>query len=64
MSIELMNGSVPAFLYTIQPEWASFNFREWKNMGFYGETSTMVTITLRSGYYTELELSAELEYRR
>lgn len=63
MSIELMNGSVPAFLYTIQPEWASFNFREWKNMGFYGETSTMVTITLRSGYYTELELSAELEYQ-
>ena len=61
MSVELMNGSVPAFLYTIQPEWGSFSFREWKNLGFYGETSTVVTITLRPGYYTEVELCEELE---
>ena len=61
MSVELMNGSIPAFLYTIQPDWGSFSFREWKNLGFYGESSTVVTITLRSGRYTELELCAELE---
>ena len=61
MNVELMNGSVPAFLYTIQPEWGSFSFRELKNMGFYGETSKVVLITLRPGKYTEVELCVELE---
>ena len=63
LSVELMNGSVPAFLYTIRPEWNAFSFREWKNLGFYGETSTPVTITLRPGRYTELELCSELEFQ-
>jgi len=52
MSIELMNGSVPVFLYTIQPEWASFTFRESYNR---------MLITLREGYYTESELCIELQ---
>ena len=63
LSVELMNGSIPAFLYTIQPEWNAFSFREWKNLGLYGETSTVVTITLRPGYYNECDLCKELEFQ-
>lgn len=64
MSVELMNGSVPAFLYTIQPCWGSFSFCEWT----FGpcdmlkiSTVPMVIVTLTPGFYTEEDLCIELE---
>lgn len=62
MSIELMNGSVPSFLYTIQPEWNTFSFCEWTSASFSKACQIpIVTITLTCGFYTESELCVELE---
>lgn len=62
LSVELMNGSVPAFLYTIQPDWNTFSFCEWSSSAIF-ECSPipMVSVTLACGFYTESELCAELE---
>lgn len=64
MSLELMNGSVPAFLYTIQPSWNTFSFCEWP----YGlvnlscpQKPDITTISLTPGFYTEEDLCKELE---
>jgi len=59
MSIELMNGSVPAFIYNIQPAWGSFNFYE-------AELPTVspafiTKITLTPGFYTNAQLATELQ---
>lgn len=51
-SIELINGSIPGQLYTIQSPWGSFNFKE-------GTLAT--TIVLTPGLYTETTLCAELQ---
>ena len=53
--IELMNGSVPAFIYNIQPAWGSFNFFESPNL--------MNKITLTPGFYTECQILVELQYK-
>ena len=64
LSVELMNGSVPAFLYTIQPDWNTFSFCEWTSLSLSKSKSCqipMVTITLTCGFYTEADLCSELE---
>ena len=53
LSIELINCSIPSYLYTIQKEWGSFSFQE---IG-----SPVVSITLTPGFYTETELCSELQ---
>ena len=53
LSIELINCSIPSYLYTIQKEWGSFSFQE---IG-----SPVVSITLTPGFYTEPELCSELQ---
>ena len=59
MSIELMNGSVPAFIYNIQPAWASFNLYE----SYIPHVSPAFTtkVTLTPGFYTDAQLATELE---
>jgi len=52
LSIELINGSIPALLYTIQPPWGSFNF---------SEGIITRTIVLTPGLYTEVTLCIELQ---
>ena len=52
MSIELINGSIPALIYTIQPPWGSFNFSE-------GTLAAIVVLT--PGLYTETALCIELQ---
>jgi len=51
-AIELVNGSVPADLYNIQPAWGSFSF---------GEGSNGWNATLTPGQYNPTELCAELQ---
>jgi len=51
-SIELMNGSIPAFIYTINTPWNSFIFKE---------DLTEYTVTLTPGCYTEYQLCSELK---
>ena len=54
LSVELVNCTVPARLFTIQFEWNSFTFVE---------GITTVVIGLRQGFYTETQLCTELEYQ-
>ena len=63
MSVELMNGSVPAFLYTIQPCWGTFSFCEWAPCSISNTKSQlpMSTVILTPGFYTEEDLCRELE---
>lgn len=63
MSVELMNGSVPAFLYTIQPCWGTFSFCEWTPCSISNTKSQlpMSTVILTPGFYTEEDLCRELE---
>jgi len=51
-SIELMSGSIPAYIYTINSPWNSFIFQE---------EATEYTVTLTPGCYTESELCSELQ---
>jgi hypothetical protein len=59
MSIELMNGSVPAFIYNIQPAWGSFNFYESYVPSVSPAFTTRVTLT--PGFYTDTQLATELQ---
>ena len=52
MTIELMNGSIPGFLYNINTPWNSFSFQE---------GTVISTVTLIAGSYTESELCSELQ---
>ena len=52
VSIELVNGSVPADLYNVATGWNSFTFNE---------GSVVWTVTLTPGQYTAAQLAAELE---
>jgi hypothetical protein len=52
MSIELVNGSIPTFIYNIQAPWGSFTFDEY---------NTQYKITLTPGFYSETQLASELE---
>jgi hypothetical protein len=52
MSIELMNGSFPGYIYNIDIGWNKFNFQE---------GTTIYTVTLTPGLYTEINLAAELQ---
>jgi len=52
MSIELMNGSVPTFIYNVNVGWNSFTFQE-------GLIKT--TITLAPGFYTDATFLTELQ---
>ena len=52
LSIELMNGSIPSYLYTINTPWNSFIVQE-------GTKS--FTLTLTPGAYSELDLCTELQ---
>ena len=51
-SIELMNGTIPSFLYNINVGWNTFSFSEGSNL---------CTIILNPGFYNELDLSTELQ---
>ena len=53
LSVELVNGSVPADLYTIAVGWNTFTFCE--------NTLTSVLVTLTPGYYTPTDLAAQLQ---
>lgn len=51
LSVELVNCTVPAFLYTIQDEWKGFMFKE----------GTLIKqLSLTSGFYTDSTLCTEL----
>ena len=52
MSIELMNGCIPSYIYNVNTGWNTFRFKE---------GSVTVTITLTPGYYTEATLLVELQ---
>jgi hypothetical protein len=52
MTVELMNGSIPAFLYNINTPWNSFSFQE---------ANVTYTVTLTPGSYTEQDLCDELQ---
>lgn len=52
MSVELMNGSIPGFIYTMNTPWNLFSFQE---------GNVLSTITLTPGCYSESELCTELE---
>lgn len=54
MSIELMNGCIPSYIYNVNTGWNTFQFKE---------GSIVVTITLTPGYYTEATLLVELQTR-
>jgi hypothetical protein len=54
MSIELMNGCIPSYIYNVNTGWNTFMFKE---------GSVTVTITLTPGYYTEAALLTELQTR-
>jgi len=51
-TIELTNGSIPAYIYTMNSPWNSFSFQE---------ANTVVLVTLTPGCYTESELCTELQ---
>ena len=53
MSIELVNGSIPTFIYNIQAPWGSFTFDE--------EFNAQYKITLTPGFYSETQLASELQ---
>jgi hypothetical protein len=52
LSVELVNGVIPGFLYNINDPWNSFTFYE---------NPTSFTVTLTPGYYTESQLATELQ---
>jgi hypothetical protein len=52
MSIELMNGCIPSYIYNVNTGWNTFDFQE---------GGLIVKITLRPGYYTESSLLTELQ---
>ena len=52
MSIELMNGCIPSYIYNVNTGWNTFDFQE---------GGLIVKITLRPGYYTESALLTELQ---
>ena len=52
MSIELMNGCIPSYIYNVNTGWNTFSFKE---------GAVTVLITLRPGYYTESTLLTELQ---
>jgi len=54
MSIELMNGCIPSYIYNVNTGWNTFMFKE---------GSIVVTVTLTPGYYTEATLLVELQAR-
>lgn len=54
MSIELMNGCIPSYIYNVNTGWNTFSFKE---------GNLVVTITLRPGYYTESTILTELQSR-
>jgi hypothetical protein len=54
MSIELMNGCIPSYIYNVNTGWNTFMFKE---------GIVTVTITLTPGYYTEAALLTELQTR-
>lgn len=54
MSIELVNGSIPTFIYNIQDPWGSFTFQE---------ATKLYKITLIPGFYSEAQLATELQTR-
>jgi hypothetical protein len=54
MSIELMNGCIPSYIYNVNTGWNTFSFKE---------GLITVTITLTPGYYTEAALLTELQTR-
>ena len=51
-AIELVNGTVPADLYNVQPAWGSFTF---------AEGSTLWNVSLTPGQYNATELCAQLQ---
>ena len=53
-AIELVNGSVPADLYNIQPAWGSFTFGE-------NDGATKWNVTLTPGQYNPTELCSQLQ---
>jgi len=55
-SIELMSGSIPGFIYTINSPWNSFIFEESIN-----QNTRSYTITLTPGCYGESDLCLELQ---
>jgi hypothetical protein len=54
MSIELMNGCIPSYIYNVNTGWNTFMFKE---------GTIITTITLTPGYYTEATLLVELQTR-
>lgn len=52
MSIELMNGCIPSYIYNVNTGWNTFSFKE---------GLITATITLTPGYYTEAALLTELQ---
>ena len=52
MSIELMNGCIPTFIYNVNVGWNTFSFQE---------GLVLSTITLTPGFYTEGTLLVELQ---
>jgi hypothetical protein len=52
VSIELVNGCIPADLYNVGPAWGSFTF---------GETGTVWNTSIPPGQYTAVTLAAQLQ---
>lgn len=52
MTVELTNGSIPGYIFTINAPWNSFSFQE---------GNTISTVTLTPGLYTNLEICSELQ---
>lgn len=52
ISVELVNAMIPSLLFTIYKTWGSFTFLE---------GTTKYNVTLRSGYYTDSSILAELQ---
>jgi hypothetical protein len=52
MTIELMNGSIPSYIYTINTLWNSFTFQEY---------AKLYTVILTPGCYTDSEICLELQ---
>ena len=57
-SIELMSGSIPAYIYTINAPWNSFTFEESIH-----KTLRSYTVTLTPGCYGESDLCMELQVK-
>jgi hypothetical protein len=55
VSVELVNGCIPADLYNISSAWGSFTFGE--------QGSTPITVTLTPGVYTYTTMSEELAFK-